>query len=321
MPPDPRTKHVAVVEIGTNSAKLLIARVGLSQRFESVYFLKKTTRIGGGLAASHHIQKEAIDRTLHAISTFERKIDAFRCEHVFAFSTYALRRAANAAAVLKRLETRLGCQIKLVSGEQEAHFAFLSARRALALKKSYTLLLDIGGGSTELVLARRGDIAKARSLALGALHLTERFIHSDPIERLEFDRLMRHMDRMVPRALAAIGIDKLTPSRFDLVASGGSVTTAANMIAGSGRSARRGAFASTLRSKDVARLLDRCLTMTLRERKRMPGLEPDRADIIPAGLALTLSFMRCSRKRVLYPNPGGVREGVLVHILANELEW
>jgi exopolyphosphatase/guanosine-5'-triphosphate,3'-diphosphate pyrophosphatase len=314
MPSRSRTQHIAVIEIGTNSTKFFVARVGNDRHFTSVYFAKKTTRIGRGTGKNRRIEREGVDRTLHALTRFKKTARTRGCDRLFAFSTFVLRRASNAASVVRRLERALGSRVKILTGKQEARFAFLSAHRRLGLKKPHTVLVDIGGGSTEIVVARRGRIVHARSLPLGALHLTEQFIRSDPIEPAELTALMGHVDRVTGNAFGAAGIKELEPSRCDLVASGGSVATATQMLFGK-------PLGSRLRSGDVAALLDRCVSMTLRERKRIAGLEPSRADIIPAGLAVVLSCMRHTGKRVLYPNPGGVREGALVHLIANEFDW
>jgi exopolyphosphatase/guanosine-5'-triphosphate,3'-diphosphate pyrophosphatase len=305
---------VALIEIGTNSTKLLVVEVLPDGDFVNTYFARETTRIGRGVSGNARIGRAGLDRTLDAAGRFRARAKRMDCERLFAFSTYALRRASNAASVVKRLERALKCPVRILTGKEEACFAYLSARRASVSKKPNMVLLDFGGGSVELVVARRGRIAYVDSLPLGALSLTERFIRSDPIEPSEFLRLEEFVDGVVRQALGTAGVNRLDPSSFDLMASGGSISTAGAMIA-------LGGLARSLRSKDLAALLDRCLGMTLRERKRIPGLDPSRADIIPAGLATVLSFMRHARKRVLYPNPGGVREGAMVHLIANGMQW
>ncbi len=331
MPPTSRMQHIAVIEIGTNSTKFFIARVERDGDFKSVYFAKLTTRIGHGTGKNRRIDRENVERTLRALTRFKKTAERRLCDRLFAFSTFALRRASNASSVVRRLERALGCRVKILTGRQEARFAYLSAHRRLGLEKPNTVLIDIGGGSTELVFARWGRIVHARSLPLGALHLTERFIRTDPIEAVDFAALQRHVDQVTGNAFAATGIGRLEASRTDLVASGGSVATASLMLfASRPRESRGGAdprgtanmdTGLRLGSADVAMLLERCVTMPLRERKRIAGLEPSRADIIPAGLAIVLSCMRHAGKRVLYPNPGGVREGVLTHLVANDFDW
>jgi exopolyphosphatase/guanosine-5'-triphosphate,3'-diphosphate pyrophosphatase len=306
-------RRIGVIEIGTNSTKFFIARVEENGQFTPIHFAKQTTRIGHGIGAKRRVAPENAERTLRALARFRKASRARGCDGLFAFSTFALRRASNAAAVIRRLERAAGCPVEILTGRQEAQFAYLSARRRLGLRRPHTVLIDIGGGSTELVVARGDTIVHARSLPLGALHLTERFIHSDPIEAGEFAALERHVHRSVGVAFAKSGVTSLEASRCDLVASGGSVASVARMLSEDG--------AARLRFGVVAALLDRCVVMTLRERKHIEGLEPSRADILPAGLVVVLSCMRHAGKRLLYPNPGGVREGALVHLIANGFQW
>jgi exopolyphosphatase/guanosine-5'-triphosphate,3'-diphosphate pyrophosphatase len=324
MPRSLEASTVAIAEIGTNSTKLLVARIGDANRFEIVHFSKKTTRIGGDLHADDRIDEVGLVRTLRALDQFQKTARTHRCDRFFVFATYALRKASNAPRVVRRIQKSLNHPVRILSGQEEARFAYLSANHAIRLRKHNSVLVDIGGGSTELVLAQRGRIVRSRSLPLGALGLTERFVHGDPIDDLEFARLRRHTDGVIGASLTATGINKIDPRSFDLVGSGGSIATASKMIAVEvhGKRIKTAIHSvSRLSCKDVSIFLERCLTMTLAERKRIRGLEPSRADIIPAGLAIILSFMRHTRKRVLYANPGGVREGALVHLIANGFQW
>ncbi|MDH3215281.1 MAG: hypothetical protein OEN01_03200 [Candidatus Krumholzibacteria bacterium] len=324
MPAKADTKRIALVEIGTNSTKLLIAGIGPKTQFQTLCFSVTINRIGARLTSEGRIDSKGVQRTLTAIKRFQATVNRYRCARVFVFATYALRRAANARVVVERIEAASGHRVKVLSGKEEAEFAYLSAEHALGLDKPATVLVDIGGGSTEVVLARGGRVTQSRSLALGALHLTERFVRSDPIAKQEFMRLTDHVARVAGKLFRTSELGRLEPSRFELVVSGGSIATLVKVIDqqvhgrgphGQGTKTRR------MRSKDVAVFLDRCLAMSLKDRKRIAGLEPGRADIIPAGLAVVVQFTRRLRKRVFRVNQGGVREGALVYLLRNDFLW
>ena len=306
--------RIAIVEIGTNSTKLVVARVTsgvLSYRI--VRFSKRTTRIGRGLETSGRLSTVGLEQTIDAIRAFAHTLP--RGMHRFAFSTYAMRRASTARDVA-RLEKALGCPLKILTGRQEARFAYQSARHSLRLDLYSTVLVDIGGGSTEIVLADGGRVRAARSLPVGALHLTERFLTSDPIAQDELARMVVHVRATIERALRVMSIDRRRPGEFDLAASGGTVTTLANIIAPGGKG-----NATSVRSIEVSRCLDRLVRTPLRMRKRIAGLAADRADIMPAGVVIVRELLRATGKRVLRVNPGGVREGVLLHIIGNGLRW
>lgn len=299
-----------LIEIGTNSVKCLIVDV-TRRRPATVYFSKKTTRIGEGLKIDRRISKEALARSLEVIDTFGRKTRRARCDHVFCFSTYALRRARNSTDAVRKIERRVGYSIRVLSGREEARFAYISARAHLGRGRPNTVVLDIGGGSTELVVARKGRIAAARSLPIGALHLTERFVHDDPIGEEALSRMTHHLAQKLGSAFRSAGVDTDPPNTFDLVGSGGTVTSAAQMI---DRPTR-------IRSADLRALLQRCSALPLARRRRLRGLEPDRADIIIAGLSVLAQALRLCNKRVLLVNPGGVRTGVLFHLIERGFRW
>lgn len=310
--------RIALVEVGSNSTKLLCVDVRANGVHCQTFFTTRVTRIGGGLEESGRIVHDGLETTLAAITDFKKILRQRPNMRLFAFATYALRTAGNAASVAARIGRQLGVPLRVLSGREEARFAYLGARSALTLRRANTLLVDIGGGSTELVLARRGRVAHAHSLPLGALLLTERFISTDPIEPQEFARLERHVTNITRRVLHSMAPAGIAPARLDLVASGGTITTTARVAAG-GRNRRGPVPALSLGA--VSTFLRRCLSMPLSERKRIPGLEPERADIIPAGMAIARAVMRHTRKRTLFPNPGGVREGVIAHLIENDFEW
>jgi exopolyphosphatase/guanosine-5'-triphosphate,3'-diphosphate pyrophosphatase len=314
--------RVALIEIGTNTTKLLIADTD-PQGYRIRYAARQTTRIGRGLAGGGRIDPRAVAANIAAIESFVRTVRDRRCNTLFAYSTFALRRASNSSAVIRRLEKALGAPLCVLSGRVEARFAYLSAKTHVLLRRPHTVLVDIGGGSTELVVARRGAVVFARSIPLGALHLTERFIHTDPIDEGEFEALADHVDRRVASALGTAGVDRIRPRDTDLVASGGAIGALSWVIAGSLSSGRPAAsrLPREVRLGEAAAFLDRCLSLPLADRRKIRGLEPERADIICAGLAVVVSVMRHTGKRVLLANPGGVREGALIHLIQNGLRW
>ncbi len=315
--PSVRPVAVAVFDIGTNTTKLVIAEVEPSTgAITENKFLKETTRIGEGLATNGEISASALLRTVNAIERFLQVVHQYDCEHVFAFSTYALRSAANGKEAASRIEAETGIDIRILSGEEEARFAYSSARAHLGPLEPESFLIDVGGGSTEFLHACRDQVLEVRSLPLGALYLTERFLESDPIDKKEYARLRSHVSAVVTPLF-----EGLIPQagRTGLVASGGSVVTIKKM---SNRSQTHTAVTTPkIRIGDIRRLQAQCLALPLEKRKRLPGIEPDRADIIPAGLAVVIAFMEAAHKKVLRINPGGVRDGALIHLVQNNFRW
>jgi len=309
----PRATPVAVLDIGTNSTKLLVGKVR-GGRVHVIARRLTTTRIGAGLAGGRGVAQTAVVATIAAIQEYRRLARRHGCEHLFGYATWALRRAPRSAAILRRIERRTGVRVRVLSARQEARLAYTGARACLQHPKPATLLVDIGGGSVELVFARRGQIARTMSLPLGALRLTERYVRHDPPGAGELAAIRSRADSLLASFFHRC--PRFAPARLDLVASGGTVTTLARML--SGADAARGA---AVRRADIARLARRCGAATLAARRRMRGLPADRADIIAAGLVVVLAVMDHARKRVLHINPGGVREGVLLHVVERGFRW
>jgi exopolyphosphatase/guanosine-5'-triphosphate,3'-diphosphate pyrophosphatase len=319
-PPQPRARPVAVIEIGTNTSKLLVADVSASTGAVSPrMFRKEATRIGEGLSSTGEVAAAAVLRTVNAIGRFLQLARQYNCEHVAGFSTHALRVATNGAEVAGRLEDETGLGFRIITGEEEARFAWISARANLGPGAPNMYIIDLGGGSTEFVHANRSGIVETLSLPLGALQLTEQFLHADPVAPEEMNRLRKYVSGEVASVFARGKRSGLRPPQVDLIASGGSVTTIRKM---SDLSWDFSSLTSPkIRIGAVRRLEAKCLELPLEKRKRLPGLDPDRADIIPAGLAVLLAFLEATGKRVLTVNPDGVRLGVLLHLFRNNYLW
>jgi exopolyphosphatase/guanosine-5'-triphosphate,3'-diphosphate pyrophosphatase len=307
-------RRIGVIDIGTNSTKLTVGSV-LNDRVVTHFFARRASRLGERLAHTGRIGKAAAERTTRDVHVLATSARAHGAEVVVAVGTYSFRAARNGPAAAKRMARRAGVPIRVLTGKEEATLSYISALTRLHRPKPYTFLIDVGGGSIEFVAARHGRIVLARSLPLGALRLTDRFVHSDPISADERRAMERAID--TPIARVTTPFRRVSASQIDLVVSGGSATTALTMLA----PRRRWSRADTVRvsKRQMETLADRCFALTLAQRKRLPGLPADRADIIPAGLLVLLSFLRATGKRTLLVSDGGVREGVIVMIDA-ELE-
>ncbi|MGD8412616.1 MAG: hypothetical protein PVF33_00200 [Candidatus Latescibacterota bacterium] len=314
--------NVAVVDIGTNSVKFSIASAIARPPVEKK-FAQEVTRVGEGLTSTGEIKAAALLRTINAIERFNQLAQQFDCDHVFAFATHAFRVASNGTAAAERISNETSVGVRILSGEEEARFAYLSARARIADKKPHVYIIDVGGGSVDFVHGAGNEIISVRTLPLGALHLTERFISTDPIDPAQFGELRAYVRNTVALLFEGSGLagprSRLSPSQTSLVASGGSVTTIKQMIDQTW--VHSSVKTTKLRVGEIRSLEKQCLQLPLVKRKRLPGLEPDRADIVPAGLAVVIAFMEATGKRVLTVNPGGVRDGVLIHVIENNYRW
>ncbi|HEX4746608.1 MAG TPA: hypothetical protein VFU99_06955 [Gaiellaceae bacterium] len=261
--------RVAAVDLGTNSTRLLVADVDHG-RVAEVVRRETITRMGEAVDRRGILLPTAIARTRNALVEYRREAEALGVERILAVATSAVRDAENGEAFLGEIEWSYGFTTRLLTGEEEAETMLrgVTSERALEAR---TLVVDIGGGSTELVVAGPAGIEATVSTEAGSVRLTERFLTSEPPGHDELDACAAYVRSLLPplSVAGAIGV-------------AGTVTTAASIAHGGigavhGRRLTRGAVAVTR---------DRLAALPLAERERVPGLAPARAPVIVAGLVV-----------------------------------
>jgi exopolyphosphatase / guanosine-5'-triphosphate,3'-diphosphate pyrophosphatase len=296
-------RSIGVIDIGTNSVKLTVGSV-VRGRVVARHTAREPTRLGRGLSRSGRIDERVAGRTATAVKRLAVIARTFGAEEVIAAGTYAFRAARNGRAVARDIARVAGVEVRILSGAEEAAMVVASARSRISHPRRHLMVMDIGGGSVELIVTRGARTLLARSVPLGAVSLTERHLRRDPIDPVEYAQMTAAIEHTVSGLFA--GLPKLSPASVDLVASGGAATTAAGVA--------HGEYVpdATVSLSALYRLEARCLETTIAERKLFRGLPPDRADIMPAGLAVLVAFVRHARKRSVRIVEGGVRDGVIL---------
>lgn len=283
----------AVIDIGTNTVKLLVADVQDGQVMPIVS-KDATTRLGQNVNATGRLSPLAIARTVEAIGAFAEEARTLGAPNVAAFTTSAAREAGNRDEFLDTVRRECGLDVQVITGEREAELIFRGASSDSAWASQRVLVMDVGGGSTEFVLGKSGVIEHCRSLPLGAVRLTEQFCDAGFADLTEFLR------RTLRDALA--DFDR---TGWRLIATGGTNTTLA-------RVAKAKVDHALLSQDEVRAVVARLNAMTLEERQRVPGLPPERADIIVAGGAVTLFAMEALGAQELTVSVRSLRYGALV---------
>jgi len=265
----------AVVSIGTNSTRVLLADLDESPP-RAIFARSIGTRIGEGLRDRGRLSDEAMARTLGAIHTHARSIRG-QTENVVAIATSAVRRADNGAAFAAKVEKILGTPLHVLDGEEEALAAYRGAISALPAVVGNTGVVDTGGGSTEYAVGSGTFPERVASCEIGAVRLTETCPGlSGEAGAVEAPVLARAKE--IARGLLAPMRDFPAIERLALV--GGSATTAASLLRGD----RTPFLTAEITRADVTATLARLCAMTLTERRELAGMNPQRADILPAGL-------------------------------------
>jgi len=270
--------RVAAVDLGTNSTRLLVTDV-VDGRLDEVVRRLEITRLGEGVDERKRLLPSPIARVRNVLTDFRREAEQLGVERTLAIATSAVRDAENGEAFLGEVEWSYGFQTRLLSGEEEAKLTFrgVSLGRELAEE---TVVIDIGGGSTELVVGGSDGVGFHESLDLGCVRLTERFLHSDP----PTDEELAACAAAVRGLLAERVASNVRPKTAIGVA--GTITSLAALDLGLAEYDPDQVHGHVLSSESVVTLLERLAALPVAERREIPALDPGRAPVIVAGAVI-----------------------------------
>jgi len=310
---------LAGIDIGTNTIRLLVTETSDTTHRE-LYSGRTITRLGQQLDRTGMLAPEAQERSLKAIEAFSQIIGRHSVDRMAAVGTSALRNASNAAEFITAVQNRAGIEVTVITGDDEAKLTLLGMRRALSQGKrseedplASALVIDIGGGSTELIAIVQGRVETMRSIPLGAVYLTESFLRNDPPLREEVDSLRRVVRKELDawEREAFHGRNVRASSLATVAGTAGTITTLAAMDQALAEydPARINGYILTRASVD--RLVNTLSVSTLDARRTIAGLESGREDIILAGAIVAQEIMgRCGARQMLVSD-WGLREGIV----------
>ncbi|WP_429886035.1 HD domain-containing protein [Geoalkalibacter halelectricus] len=309
-PAAPHSRRLAAIDIGTNSIRSIVVEARPGGEFQVLDDEKATVRLGEGLTERGEIAPAAWARACEALERMTKIQQGYGVSAVEAVATSAVRRARNGAAFVAAVKQDLGLEIAVISGEEEAELAFLSARSSFEMDNLPYALVDIGGGSAEIITTMGAHIEDLFSLELGAVVLTEKFLPRDPIGAEDLQSLRKYVRRTLKKHLA--GHD--TPVQC-LIGSGGTMTTIAAMVMAQRREQFNSLQGYEVLRSEVVHLLAMLARKPLRERRAVSGLAPERADIIVAGMTVVDEIMRRFGANILKVNERGIRHGLILRSL------
>jgi len=282
----------AVIDIGTNTVKLLVADV---QDGKVVPVLSKdqTTRLGEGLGKSKQLSRGAVARTIQAIDEFYGEARRLAAQNVLALTTSAAREAENRDEFLDGVRCKCGLEVQVITGEREAKLIFRGVSSDPEWVGQPLLVLDVGGGSAELIQGRDDKVERFYSLPLGAVRLTEQYGEN-------YGGLVEFLCQALRRSL-----DGYQARDQIMIGTGGTITTLARIDQGMTDHA-------SLSRERLGVLVDRLRALPLVERKKVPGLPPERADIIVAGGAVVLVAMETLGATRITVSIRNLRYGALI---------
>lgn len=314
----------ASIDIGSNTIRLLIGEV-TNGRISLAYSDRRITRLGNEVGRTGMLQHENMEASLAVLREFASIISAYSATQVRAVATSALREAANAAAFIKNVLDITGIAIEVISGEKEAelvlHGILFSSQDSDQKISRISLpfqndgargifIVDIGGGSTEWVLYRGNLPAQSGSIPVGVIKLAQRFIRSDPVSENDITELQNEIGSILTKLSS--NIPDLTGGDIRLIGTAGTFTTLASLDLGLDTYSRDKVHLHEIPLGNLRSMSRKLLGLPLEERKKLRGLEPERADLIIPGLQFTIKIMEFFHFPVLTVSDYGLLEGAIL---------
>jgi len=303
-------RKLAAIDIGTNSIRILGVSIEGS-RLVPIIRKVRTARLGHGLEKNSMLDSEAISRTEDIIREFLKEGRAKGIGEFFGFATSAVRDAVNKEHFLKRIKNTTGLDVEVLSGNREAELSFKGATHLLDVASKNIVVVDIGGGSTEVIKGKKHNPEKAVSLNIGAVRLTERFVHSDPIAPVELETMKAYLRKTIE---ADLGFLKKELHQCCMVGVGGSITTLAAVHLKMHIYNPEEIHGCCLDLKNVKGIMKEFLAKNIVERKKIPGLPEDRADIITAGTQILISIMEFLDTEKIVVSDNGILLGYILSL-------
>ncbi len=311
---DKQQRIIAAIDLGTNSLHMVIVRIETTlPAFSIIGREKETVRLGDRDLVTGCLKAEVIERAIACLRRFQEVAKTLNAETIIAVATSAVREAPNGKEFIQKVEVELGLSIDLISGPEEARRIYLGVLSGMEFNNQPHMIVDIGGGSTELIL---GDTHQARSLTstkIGAVRLTNELINSDPISNAEFQYLQAYARGMLERSVEEVLANLQYGEQPRLVGTSGTIETLAMINARE----KLGFVPSTLNGyqfslKDLREWVNRLRKMTNVERANIPGMPEKRSEVILAGAVILQEAMNLLGLEAIAVCERALREGVIV---------
>lgn len=310
--PAPPRRIVAFLDLGTNSVRISVVRINANGSFTVLSQQKEVVRLGDGEFLDQHLAPEAMERAILVCGKFAELARSFQADEILAVATSATREAENRSDFLQRLQAEAGVDMRVISGNEEARLIYLGVSSGINLQENNALFIDIGGGSTEIIVGNQQEYTFLDSLKLGAIRLANIYLPDKEIavtpERYRL--IQTFVGNSAVRAVQQIL--KLKPA-FIIGSSG----TAENLasVAAQYFHKRPWQIEDTFTHGQIKEVIALLCSLPLEERKNVAGLNPDRADIIIAGAAVLDTLMEQLAINELRVSARGLRDGMLVDYL------
>ncbi len=306
------TLRVAAIDCGTNSIRLLVGESGPGGELVELVRRTEIVRLGQGVDATGEFHPDALRRTFAATDEHARLVTAagVGADRIHFVATSAARDARNRQEFFDGIEARLGVVPDVITGDTEAQLSFTGALSRVRPEAEPVLVMDIGGGSTELIVGgATGELRSAISLDIGSVRLTERFLKVNPPAADDIAAATAYIDGLLDQA----GVDFAAVGTWIGVA--GTATTLAGVLLGLERYDREQVHGAALGVAAIAEMLDRLSSMTVAQIRELPSMHPGRADVITAGALIADRVAARMSVRELIVSESDILDGIALELL------
>ncbi len=314
--PDSQSNIFAAIDIGTNSIRLAVVRVDDGDKMSTLAIQREVVRLGDGEFETDEMTQEAIGRGALVCTKFAEVARGFGASEIIAFATSAVREAENREEFIERVRRDAGIEVRVISGVEEARLIWLGVSSGIELQGRTAMLIDIGGGSTEIIVGASSGYSVLESMRLGAIRLSNRFFaEADPVGASAFQKVQYYV-----QGVASHVIRRVQGAGFDVaIGSAGTVNALSAMIARRTTDVAYDQSSPSFRLGDLRDVMHMLCRLPLDERRKVAGMDPNRADIILGGGAIILTLMESLSIERLTVSDRGLREGILLdHVLRGD---
>ena len=305
LPANGAPRELAALDLGSNSFHLIVAQES-GGHLQTLDKIREMVRLAEGLDDRQRLTAAATRRALECLERFGQRLRHLRRENVRVVGTNALRKAHDSEAFIDAAQRALGHRVEIISGREEARLIYLGVSRALEDNHDRRLVIDIGGGSTELILGRHFQPEVMESLYIGSAAQSHQCFADGAITRRGFRKAIDHC----LRELEAVR-SQYRPSAWDVaIGASGTVLAIRDVLAG-----LRNEEASDIRPDGLADLIDRLIAAKHLDRIDLPGVSPERRPVFPGGVAVLAAVMEALNVERLGVSDGSLREGLLEDLL------
>jgi exopolyphosphatase/guanosine-5'-triphosphate,3'-diphosphate pyrophosphatase len=303
-------ERLGAIDVGSNSIRLLVAEFEPTGGIKVIDEIKDQPRLAAGLAESNRLDEFAMARAVQTLSRMREVAERRGVRRISAVATSAVREAENGKSFIERVRREVGIPLRIIDADTEAALSWRSVAHHFPLAAGRALVVDIGGGSLELIGAINGLVELTKSLPLGSVRLTEQYLFEDRSRSREVAELRSKVRKQLKKAGRWREWNNVT-----VIGSGGTFTNLARMVLSRRGHPMEAAHGEVVKTAEVEQLLEWLCSLSVERRRNVPGLNPQRADIILAGLAVTAELLNLVEARSVTVSAFGLREGLLLEML------